>query len=117
MAGGTSTYTLPLDNSYNAVHPGKTVYLKLKDATGATTIGGPVSGVIGGNGVTLSIPNIVMVTGTMYRADFFVDLVGNGQYAAPPTDHSWRIMVPGNSAGVTNAPYAHNLNFTDLTPF
>jgi hypothetical protein len=118
------TYTLEL-TAYDP-HVGQRVFLKVKDATGATTLGSAQATVSSTGTATLSVAN-VLESGKRYRADWFVDSVPagspNGTYD-PPTgplpggiqDHSWRNEFPGSATGVTQSR-SHDTNWSDLSPF
>jgi hypothetical protein len=51
--------------------------------------------------------------GDDYNFDFYADLNQNGMYDAPPTDHAWRIELPGFDSDTT-LDFAHNTDFTDI---
>ena len=110
-----------------APHASEPVFLKIKNAAGTTTIASTM-GTIDAQGLaTLSIP-AVLEDGTAYRVDFYCDHTpadGSSAYVpptagTPPTfnDHSWRRMVVGKSAapGVVES-FAHDANWTDISPF
>src|SRR5262249_21784822 len=86
------------------VHAGSTIYLKVKDAAGATL--GSSAATAGSN---VGIPvNGVLEDGKEYHADFFADTNGDGKYQPPPDpkaidwpEHSWRITFTGKASGVT----------------
>ncbi|MEO6419439.1 MAG: hypothetical protein ABIP39_08545 [Polyangiaceae bacterium] len=109
-----------------APHASEAAYLKIKDATGATTIASTMTTIDATGNATFVLPAALDV-GTTYRVDFFCDHTpasGTGGAYVPPTagtpptfnDHSWRRMVVGTSAGVVES-FAHDSNWTDISPF
>lgn len=109
-----------------APHASEAAYLKIKDATGATTIASAMTTIDAAGMATFSLP-ASLDDGTTYRVDFFCDHTpasGTGGAYVPPTpgtpptfnDHSWRRMVVGKS-GVVAETFAHDSNWTDISPF
>ncbi len=109
-----------------APHASEAVYLKIKDASGATTIASTMTTVDAAGTASITLP-AALEDGTTYRVDFFCDHTpasGTGGAYVPPTagnpptfnDHSWRRMVVGKSAGVTET-FAHDANWVDISPF
>lgn len=60
---------------------------------------------------SVSIPQIEM--NTDYVVDFYADFNQNGQYDAPPEDHTWRLTF-NSSTGNHVQNFTHNTEFTDI---
>lgn len=54
-----------------------------------------------------------LLQGKSYYVDFFSDHNDNGYYDPPPTDHAWRLEIPG-ALGDDTLDFVHNTNFTDI---
>ena len=110
-----------------APHGNEPVFMKIKNAAGTTTIASQMTMVDSQGLASFSIPAI-LDDGTTYRVDFYCDHTpadGSTAYVpptpgSPPTfnDHSWRRMVVGKAAapGVVET-FAHDANWTDISPF
>lgn len=65
-----------------------------------------------GDSFAVVVPGIVM-DGTPYDIDFYVDVDGNGHYDAPPVDHAWRISTTGGATGLA-LDFGYHLELTDV---
>jgi hypothetical protein len=133
LAGCSSTSSTPaakgdykLNLTAFAPHASEATYLKIKDASGATTIASAMTTIDATGMGSFTVP-AVLDEGVTYRVDFFCDHTpasGTGGAYVPPTpgnpptfnDHSWRRMVVGKSAGVVES-FPHDSNWTDISPF
>ncbi|HLF64067.1 MAG TPA: T9SS type A sorting domain-containing protein [Saprospiraceae bacterium] len=61
---------------------------------------------------SFSVELYALLQGRSYNVDIVVDVNGNLEYDAPPTDHAWRRMV-SNATMHTNMTFAPDANFTD----
>lgn len=64
---------------------------------------------------SFSLSILALLHGNPYTVDFFVDMNGNDKYDAPPTDHSWRRVIPPVMDSV-DINFVHSADFTDI-PF
>jgi len=121
-ACGSDTNTTPGPKSAPATlnltgytpHAGQKVEFKVTDRATSTSL--KTSGTVAQNGtLTLTIANAVGASGN-YHFDWYADLNSSGTYNAPPTDHSWRREVNGNSSGAS-VTHSHDTIWVDVAPF
>jgi hypothetical protein len=60
-------------------------------------------------GLAVDLPGDTMA----FRADFWADFNGNGQYDPPPADHAWRLNFADTTGDVV-LNFTHNTDFTDI---
>ena len=102
-------YTLNLSNM--TPHLNQLFQLRVVRNDNGEEIERAVLAAILGASYSVSIPGIEI--GHDYRADFFADHNGSGQYEAPPADHAWRLTF-NSSTGNFVQNFTHNTNFTDI---
>ncbi len=113
---------LTLNLSGFSAHAGKKVEFKVKDSSGASTLGGKADTVPPSGLLTLQVAG-VFETGKNYRVDFYLDTDASNSYTPPVQgppiqypDQQWRLPVTGNNAGVS-LDFSYNTTWTDISPF
>jgi len=91
---------------------GKTMELRVIDAINGHTAGAYRLDKIPGSVFTIYIPGIIM-NGTGYQIDFYIDMNVNNSYDPPPEDQAWRLGTSGTSTGI-NINFSHNTNYKDI---
>jgi hypothetical protein len=102
-------------------HIGNDFYLKVVDVASGGTVGLATPTAITSDGFSVTLHNII-VSGRAYRVDFWADMDDNGIADRSPNgtpagvDHTWRLTGTGTASGLAMT-FAHDTNWTDITPF
>jgi hypothetical protein len=102
-------------------HLGEMMYLKVVDTTTNSVAGTMAPRVVAADAFSVVLPDIIR-QGDSFQIDFGVDVDSNGALDRSPIgtpagiDHTWRISDSATDDNLVRN-FAHDTNWTDITPF